>query len=57
VLTDAELKMLFAAMRVIQERFATLYGRSADPTINIEYEFKVNRDGQLLIEQVRAWLN
>ncbi len=56
VLTDAELKTLFKAMKVVQEHFKKLYGKENDPTFSIECEFKIEKDGKLLIKQARPWV-
>lgn len=57
VLTDGELKALFKAMKVVQEHFKKLYGKENDPTFSIECEFKIEKDGSLLIKQARPWVN
>ncbi len=56
VLTDAEVKTLFASMKVIQEHFKKLYGKENDPNFNIECEFKITADHKLLIKQARPWV-
>jgi len=56
VLTDGELKALFKAMKVVQEHFKKLYGKENDPTFSIECEFKIEKDGRLLIKQARPWV-
>ncbi|MBI5496808.1 MAG: hypothetical protein HY904_17475 [Deltaproteobacteria bacterium] len=56
VLTDGEIRALFKAMKVIQEHFARLYHREGDPTFNIECEFKITKEGKLLIKQARPWV-
>ena len=43
-------------MRILHDRFARLYGRSADDAFAMEIEFKVTRDGELLIKQARPWI-
>lgn len=54
VLTDGEVRALFKAMKVVQEHFKKLYG--GDAGFNIESEFKITRDGKLLIKQARPWV-
>lgn len=56
-LTDGELRALFKAMKVIQGHFAKLYGKENDPTFSIECEFKITKNGDLLIKQARPWVN
>ncbi|MBL8952903.1 MAG: hypothetical protein JNK82_19145 [Myxococcaceae bacterium] len=56
VLTDGELKALFKAMKVVQTHFKKLYGKENDPTFSIECEFKIEKDGRLLIKQARPWV-
>lgn len=43
-------------MRVLQQRFALLYGKEDDATFAMEIEFKVTKEGKLLIKQARPWL-
>jgi len=57
VMTDAQSKTLFKAMKVIQEHFAKVYGREGDPNFNIECEFKILENGKLLIKQARPWVD
>ncbi|MBK7860562.1 MAG: hypothetical protein IPJ65_18575 [Archangiaceae bacterium] len=56
VLTDGELNALFKAMKVVQTHFAKLYGKENDPNFSIECEFKIQKDGTLLIKQARPWV-
>ena len=56
VLTDAQLLELRRCLRVVHERFAALYDKADDPAFAIEVEFKVERDGRLLLKQARPWV-
>jgi hypothetical protein len=44
-------------MRALHDRFARLYGREGDPGFAMELEFKVTRQGELLIKQARPWVD
>lgn len=53
-LTDPEVAALFRAMKVVEGHFKTLYGTRDG--FNIECEFKITKDGKLLIKQARPWV-
>lgn len=55
VLTDAEVRALFRAMKQIQAHFKALYTGGDD--FAIECEFKVTSDGTLSIKQARPWVS
>ena len=44
------------SMRWLYEQFARLYGKEGDAGFAMEVEFKVDRDGKLLIKQARPWI-
>ncbi|MGC6489182.1 MAG: PEP/pyruvate-binding domain-containing protein [Planctomycetota bacterium] len=56
LLTERHRAELRRCMRVLHERFAALYGRRDDPAFAVEIEFKVTRQGELLIKQARPWV-
>lgn len=49
-------QQLRSSMRVLRDRFARLYDRYDDPTFAMEVEFKVSKQGELLIKQARPWI-
>ena len=40
-----------------QNRFARLYDKMGDQAFAIEVEFKVTRDGKLIVKQARPWID
>ncbi|MFT7537831.1 MAG: hypothetical protein ACI85K_003792 [Hyphomicrobiaceae bacterium] len=49
-------QQLRSSMRILRDRFARLYDRDDDPTFAMEVEFKVSKQGELLIKQARPWI-
>ena len=57
VLSQAQLDQLQDALQQIHNEFALLYKkRASDPKFAIEIEFKITKDGKLLIKQARPWV-
>ncbi len=56
LLSEAHRAQLRRCMRVLHERFARLYGAEDGAGFAMEIEFKVTRDGALLIKQARPWV-
>ena len=55
VIQTDDLTLLAEQMRLIQNHFGALYGRSDSPTFAMDIEFKIDRDGLLAIKQARPW--
>jgi hypothetical protein len=53
VLTRAQTQELIQAMETIQAHFAKLHQREGDATFAMDIEFKIDRNGKLLILQAR----
>jgi hypothetical protein len=49
--------VLRRCMRTLHAHFARLYGREGDDAFAMEIEFKVTRQGKLLIKQARPWID
>lgn len=56
LLSDQHRAELRRCMRVLHDRFARLYGLESDGAFAMELEFKVSRQGELLIKQARPWI-
>ena len=56
LLSDAALKELRAALTIIHEGFRKLYGHDESHKFAMEVEFKVTKDGNLVIKQSRPWV-
>lgn len=56
LLSDAALKELRAALTIIHEGFRKLYGHDESHKFAMEVEFKVTKDGNLVIKQARPWV-
>ena len=57
VLSDEHLERMRKCLGRIHARFARLYGKSPDDkSLDIEVEFKITRDGKILIKQARPWV-
>lgn len=56
LMTDAQVAALRAHLKVIHERFASLYGVKPGDQFAIEVEFKITRDNALSIKQARPWV-
>ncbi|MFN0128821.1 MAG: PEP/pyruvate-binding domain-containing protein [Verrucomicrobiales bacterium] len=57
LLTQAQAFLLADRLRIIEQRFRPLYGRSSDPDFAMEVEFKITRDDRLVIKQARPWVD
>lgn len=57
LLSERHRDQLRRCMRALHDRFARLYGREGDPGFAMELEFKVTRQGELLIKQARPWVD
>lgn len=55
VLGESQLKQLRGFMKAIQEHFSKIYN-SRDSGFAMDIEFKVDREGRLVIKQARPWL-
>jgi hypothetical protein len=44
-------------LRLIEQRFRSLYGKSSDPDFAMEIEFKLTPDQRLVIKQARPWVD
>jgi hypothetical protein len=56
LMTDAQIAALRSQLKVINDRFAALYGVKSGDKFAIEIEFKITRDNLLSIKQARPWL-
>lgn len=56
LLSKQQSETLRAALQTIRDRFAELYGVSADEQFAMEIEFKIFADGRLSIKQARQWI-
>ncbi|MEO2015037.1 MAG: PEP/pyruvate-binding domain-containing protein [Fuerstiella sp.] len=57
LLSESHLSDMRASLAQIHGRFAKLYGRSADDELfAMEVEFKITKDGELVIKQARPWV-
>jgi len=57
LLTRAQAFLLADRLRLIEQRFRPLYGKSSDPDFAIEVEFKITPDDRLVIKQARPWVD
>jgi pyruvate, water dikinase len=53
VLSAEDITALVRAMESIQAHFKRVYGRDSDPTFAMDIEFKIDRDGSLIVKQAR----
>ncbi len=56
LLSDAHLAEMRKYLARIHGRFLKLYGKGEDDPFAMEVEFKVTKDGKLLIKQARPWV-
>jgi len=56
LLSSKHRAQLRRCMRVLHDRFKALYGVDNTDDFAMEIEFKVTRDGELLIKQARPWI-
>ena len=57
LLTRAQAFLLADQLRLIEQRFRPLYGRSSDPDFAMEVEFKLTPDDRIVIKQARPWVD
>jgi len=57
ILSRAQAFTLADRLRLIEQRFRPLYGKSSDPDFAMEVEFKITPDNQLVIKQARPWVD
>ena len=57
VLTAAQIRELVRVLEAIQDRFQTLYGAERDPSFAMDVEFKIDRNGALVVKQARPWVD
>ena len=57
LLTRAQAFLLADRLRLIEQRFRPLYGRSSDPDFAMEVEFKLTPDDRIVIKQARPWVD
>ncbi len=55
VMSVRETNTLIEMMAAIQAHFKVLYGKQTDPGFAMEIEFKVDRDGVMIVKQARPW--
>ena len=56
LLKEAYLKELRADLTIIHEGFRILYGHENDDVFAMEVEYKVSKEGKLVIKQARPWV-
>jgi Pyruvate phosphate dikinase, AMP/ATP-binding domain len=56
VLDKDQIAALHANLKIIRDRFASLYGVGSDDRFAIEIEFKITATGHLAIKQARPWV-
>ncbi|MDA1231384.1 MAG: hypothetical protein O2856_11470, partial [Planctomycetota bacterium] len=57
LLSDAQLELMRKYLGQIHAHFARLYGKEANATgFSMEIEFKVDKNGKLVIKQARPWV-
>ena len=56
ILSDATLAELRTHLATIHARFQELYGHKNEDRFAMEIEFKITREGNLVIKQARPWV-
>ena len=57
LLTRDQAFLLADRLRLIEQKFRPLYGKSSDPDFAMEIEFKLTPAGQIVIKQARPWVD